>query len=252
MERRDSLTVTGSTTATPETAGSAPARVLLVDDDTALCISLERLLRLEGFSIECAHTEPDGMQRALTGKHALIVLDVMLPGGDGRLALRKIRAQSDVPIIMLTARGDESDRIAGLEAGADDYLPKPFNARELVARMRAVLKRRMPQPQPAVLIIGDLTIHPLTRRVLKDNAEIALTGAEFDILLLLVKSAGKVVSRDEIAEICLGRPVGPFDRSVDNHISNLRKKLGPCCGETERIRSARGAGYIYTGQPDGV
>ncbi len=228
-------------------------RVLLVDDDTGLCASLERLLRLEGFAVDLAHTEPDGVARTLTGDYALVVLDVMLPGGDGRLALRKIRAQSDVPVIMLTARGDESDRIAGLEAGADDYLPKPFNARELVARMRAVLKRRLPQPpQPAIVAIGDLAIHPLTRRVLKEEAEVALTGAEFDILLLLVKAAGKVVSRDEIAEVCLGRPVGPFDRSVDNHISNLRKKLGLCHGETERIRSARGAGYIYTGQPDAL
>ncbi len=242
---------------TPQPGSSAVAqsgnlvRVLLVDDDTALCASLERLLRLEGFAIEMAHTAPEGLQRALTGKHELIVLDVMLPGGDGRLALRQIRAQSDVPVIMLTARGDESDRIAGLEAGADDYLPKPFNARELVARMRAVLKRRLPQPpQPTLITVGDLEIHPLTRRVLKEASEIALTGAEFDILLLLAKSAGKVVSRDEIAEVCLGRPNGPFDRSVDNHISNLRKKLGSSCGESERIRSARGSGYIYTGQPD--
>lgn len=205
---------------------------------------------MEGFAVELAHTEPDGMQRATTGGYSLIVLDVMLPGGDGRLALRKIRAQSDVPIIMLTARGDEGDRIAGLEAGADDYLPKPFNARELVARMRAVLKRRLPQPpQPQAIEVGDLAIHPLTRRALKDGEELPLTGAEFDILLLLAKAAGKVVSRDEIAEVCLGRQVGPFDRSVDNHISNLRKKLGPF-GNAERIRSARGAGYIYTGLPD--
>ncbi|HWT66111.1 MAG TPA: response regulator transcription factor [Terracidiphilus sp.] len=226
------------------------ARVLLVDDDTALCASLQRLLRMEGFTVDLAHTEPDGMQRAIAADYALIILDVMLPGGDGRLALRKIRAQSEVPIIMLTARGDESDRIAGLESGADDYLPKPFSPRELVARIRAVLKRRLPQPpQSQVVEVGDLVIHPLTRRVLKDGDELQLTGAEFDILLHLVKSAGKVTSRDEIAEVCLGRQVGPFDRSVDNHISNLRKKLGPF-GDAERIRSARGAGYIYTGLPN--
>lgn len=229
---------------------AAATRVLMVDDDTALCASLVRLLRLEGFAVDLAHTEPEGMQRAAAGQYALIILDVMLPGGDGRLALRKIRAQSDVPIIMLTARGDESDRIAGLEGGADDYLPKPFNARELVARMRAVLKRRAPQAPPQqMIVLGDLAIHPLTRSALKDDAELPLTGAEFDILLLLVRSAGKAVSRDEIAEACLGRQVGPFDRSVDNHISNLRKKLGPF-RDAERIRSARGTGYIYTGLAD--
>lgn len=226
-------------------------RILIVDDDTELCSSLRRLLRMEGFEVDAAHTAPEGGQLATEGNFALIVLDVMLPGGDGRMVLRKIRAVSEVPVIMLTARGDETDRIAGLEAGADDYLPKPFNARELVARIRAVLKRRLPQPpQPQVIAIGDIEIHPLTRRVLQNGAEASLTGAEFDILLLLVKSAGKVVSRDEIAEVCLGRPAAPFDRSVDNHISNLRRKLGLFCGDAERIRSLRGSGYIYTGNAE--
>ena len=226
-------------------------RILLVDDDTELCASLRRLLCMEGFEIDAVHTAPEGEQLATEGNFALIVLDVMLPGGDGRMVLRKIRALSDVPVVMLTARGDETDRIAGLEAGADDYLPKPFSARELVARIRAVLKRRLPQPpQPQVIAIGDIEIHPLTREVLQEGVEVMLTGAEFDILLLLVKSAGKVVSRDEIAEICLGRPVAPFDRSVDNHVSNLRKKLGMFCRGTERIRSLRGTGYIYTGHTE--
>jgi two-component system, OmpR family, response regulator CpxR len=226
-------------------------RVLLVDDDTGLCAQLQRLLRIEGFAVEAVHTADDGARRALDEAFALIVLDVMLPGGDGRMVLRKIRAQSDVPVIMLTARGDEGDRIAGLEAGADDYLPKPFNARELVARMRAVLKRRVPNvSQPHAVTVGDLEIHPLTRRVLREGVEVSLTGAEFDILLLLIKSAGKPVSRDEIAEICLGRAVAPFDRSVDNHVSNLRKKLGTLYQETERIRSLRGIGYVYTGQTE--
>jgi two-component system response regulator CpxR len=227
------------------------ARILLVDDDMELCASLRRLLRMEGFEVDAVHTAPEGGQLATEGDFALIVLDVMLPGGDGRMVLSKIRAVSDVPVIMLTARGDEIDRIAGLEAGADDYLPKPFSARELVARIRAVLKRRLPQPpQPQVIAIGDIEIHPLNRQVLQEGAEVSLTGAEFDILLLLVKSAGKVVSRDEIAEICLGRPVAPFDRSVDNHVSNLRKKLGMLCDGAERIRSLRGTGYIYTGHTE--
>lgn len=246
------------TTSTPGEEDSAPrhsavlSRVLLVDDDTELCASLQRLLRMDGFEVTSVHTANDGVRKATEESFALIVLDVMLPGGDGRIVLKKIRATSDVPIIMLTARGDEADRIAGLEAGADDYLPKPFNARELVARIRAILKRNIRQaPQPQTIRIGDIEIYPLTRRVLQKNEELPLTGAEFDILLLLVRSAGKVVSRDEIAEVCLGRPVAPFDRSVDNHISNLRKKLGATYRETERIRSLRGTGYIYTGQVEG-
>lgn len=227
------------------------ARILLVDDDTELCASLRRLLRMEGFDVDATHTAPEGAQMATEGNYALIVLDVMLPGGDGRMVLKKIRSISEVPVIMLTARGDETDRIAGLEAGADDYLPKPFSARELVARIRAVLKRRISQPlQPQVISIGDIEIRPLTRQVLQEGAEVTLTGAEFDILLLLVKSAGKVVSRDEIAEICLGHPVAPFDRSVDNHVSNLRRKLGMLCRGAERIRSLRGTGYIYTGHTE--
>jgi len=224
-------------------------RILLVDDDKELCTSLQRLLRMDGFQISAVHSVPEGYSQATEETYALVVLDVMLPGGDGRTILRKIRTVSDVPIIMLTARGDETDRIAGLEAGADDYLPKPFNARELVARIRSVLKRRVHQtPESQVIRIGDIEIHPPTRRVLQDGAEVLLTGTEFEILLLLVKADGKVVSRDEIAEICLGRQVAPFDRSVDNHISNLRKKLGGTLGDTERIRSLRGTGYIYTGQ----
>jgi two-component system response regulator CpxR len=204
---------------------------------------------MDGFEVTAVHTAADGVRHAAGESFALIVLDIMLPGGDGRIVLKKIRTASDVPIIMLTARGDESDRIAGLEAGADDYLPKPFNARELVARIRAVLKRQTTQTsQPQIIRIGDIEIHPAIRSVIQNNAEVPLTGAEFDILLVLVRSAGKVVSRDEIAEVCLGRPVAPFDRSVDNHISNLRKKLGATFRATERIRSLRGTGYVYTGQ----
>jgi two-component system response regulator CpxR len=244
----ESVASDGSESSRPE---EQAARILLVDDDVELCTSLQRLLRMEGFSTEAVHTAGEGAQQALNGKFALVVLDVMLPGGDGRMVLRKIRSASDLPIIMLTARGDEADCVAGLEAGADDYLPKPFSPRELVARIRAVLKRRLPQaPEPQMLVIGDIEVHPLTRRVLQVGAEVTLTGTEFDILLLLVKSAGKVVSRDEIAEICLGRPVAPFDRSVDNHISNLRKKLGMQVGDVERIRSLRGTGYVYTGRAE--
>jgi two-component system response regulator CpxR len=233
---------------------NTPARILLVDDDVELCHSLKRLLRMDGFDAHAVHDARMGAHEAIYGTYSLVVLDVMLPGGDGRLVLRKIRAVSDVPVIMLTARGDEGDRIAGLEAGADDYGPKPFNVRELVARIKAVLKRRGPASvgrkaqAAATTVIGDLEVHLMRRKVMQAGVEVALTGTEFEILRLLLASLGKVVSRDEIAAVCLGRPVGPFDRSVDNHISNLRRKLGPMYEGSERISSLRGAGYVYTGE----
>jgi DNA-binding response OmpR family regulator len=222
--------------------------VLLVDDDVELCSSLKRLLSMDGFEVKAVHDGDSGVRQALKGQYELVILDVMLPGGDGRKVLRRIRLTSQVPVIMLTARGDEADRIAGLERGADDYLPKPFNPRELVARMRAVLRRKNGVAPKEVIAIGDLQIDCSQRRAVRDGAAVALTGAEFDILLLLVHSAGKVLSRDEIAEAALGRAVGFFDRSIDNHISNLRKKLGSHVGKVERIQNVRGTGYVYTGE----
>ena len=225
-----------------------PISVLLVDDDVELCSALKRLLAIDGFDVTAVHDADSGIEEALHKEYALVVLDVMLPGGDGRKVLRRVRVASQVPIIMLTARGDDADRIAGLEGGADDYLPKPFNTRELIARMHAILRRKR-EPAP-VTRLGDLEIHHRSRRVLRAGDPVELTGAEFDVLTLLVRSAGKVLTRDEIAEIALGRPVGLLDRSIDNHISNLRKKLGNQVGEVERIRSVRGTGYIYTGEID--
>lgn len=225
--------------------------VLLVDDDLELCSSLAKLLAMDGFAVTAVHDAESGVREALSARYALIILDVMLPGGDGRKALRRIRVSSQVPIIMLTARGDEADRIAGLEGGADDYLPKPFNTRELVARMRSVLRRRIDSAPPDVFKIGDIEISTQNSRVLQNGKEIELTGAEFDILFLLVRSAGKVLSRDEIAEAALGRQIGLLDRSIDNHISNLRKKLGTHIGSVERIRNLRGTGYAYTGNLTG-
>ena len=222
--------------------------VLIVDDDVELCSSLKRLLGMDGFSVKAVHDGESGVRHALQREYQLIILDVMLPGGDGRRVLRRIRLASQVPIIMLTARGDEADRIAGLERGADDYLPKPFNPRELVARMRAILRRKSTSPPLEVLKIGDLQIDCVQRRVIRDGNDVALTGAEFDILHLLVRCPGKVLSREEIAEAALGRPIGIFDRSIDNHISNLRKKLGLRAGGRERIQNVRGSGYAYTGE----
>ena len=162
--------------------------------------------------------------------------------------LRRIRLTSQVPVIMLTARGDEADRIAGLERGADDYLPKPFNPRELVARMRAVLRRKSGSAPQEIFKIGDLKIDCAQRNVALDGSDVALTAAEFHILLLLVRSAGKVLSREEIAEAALGRPIGFLDRSIDNHISNLRRKLGSHVGKVERIQNVRGTGHAHTGE----
>lgn len=223
-------------------------RLLLVDDDTELCSSLSRLLKMDGFEVSAVHDGDAGVRESLSGEYDAVILDVMLPGSDGKKVLRQIRMKSEIPVLMLTARGDDADRIAGLEGGADDYLPKPCNARELVARLRAILRRRG-EAAPEVVEAGDVQIHVKTRRVLQNRVEVALTSAEFDILLLLARNAGKPLTRDEIAETALGRPVAPLDRSIDNHVSNLRRKLGSHVGELERIRNIRGMGYCYTGDP---
>lgn len=223
-------------------------KLLLIDDDKAYCTSLARLLAMEGFDVQVAHTAEEGLASAIGQPHELVLLDVMLSPGDGRKVLQRIRSTSQIPVIMLTARGDEADRISGLESGADDYLPKPFHPRELIARIRSVLRRRS-APMPAkVLLIGDLEIHPGSRLVLQQKQEVELTGAEFDLLLLLVRGAGEVISRDELAQGALGRSLAPFDRSIDNHISSLRRKLGSKLDGVERIRSVRGSGYAYSNQ----
>ena len=222
--------------------------ILLIDDDTELCGSLTKLFAMEQIDVTSAHNVADGTSEIWSRRYDLIVLDVMLPDGDGRALLHKIRERSEVPVIMLTARGDASDRIAGLEGGADDYIPKPFVPGELVARIRAVLRRRL-GGKGDLLLAGDLKIEVSIRRVLRDDREIPLTSAEFDILLILVRRSGECVTRDELTEQVLGRPVGISDRAVDNHISSLRRKLGAQVGNTERIRSIRHLGYCYTGLP---
>lgn len=222
--------------------------ILLIDDDTELCGSLTKLFAMEQIDVTSVHNMKDGTSEVESRRYDLIVLDVMLPDGDGRALLHKIRERSEVPIIMLTARGDASDRIAGLEGGADDYVPKPFVPGELVARIRAVLRRRL-GGKGDLLLAGDLKIEVPTRRVLRDDQEISLTAAEFDILLILVRRSGECVTRDELTEQVLGRPVGISDRAIDNHISSLRRKLGAQVGNTERIRSIRHLGYCYTGLP---
>ncbi len=222
------------------------ADLLIIDDDRELCAMLKDYLEPLGFRLHGVHDGLSGVEQALGGGFALVILDLMLPGIDGLEALRRIRAQSMVPVLMLTARGDEVDRIVGLELGADDYLPKPFNPRELSARVRAILRRQEvadgPEP-PARVQVGDLEIDP-ARRIAKQNGRpLSLTSTEFSLLEVLAMRAGRVVSKAELSEQALGRPLGRYDRSIDMHLSNLRRKLAPCSDGRSLIETVRGMGY---------
>src|SRR5687767_3888654 len=225
-------------------------QILIIDDDVALCELVAEYLGPLGFSIEAVHQGNAGVERALSGGHSLVVLDVMLPGLNGFEVLRHIRAQSKIPVLMLTARGDDVDRIVGLEIGADDYLPKPFNPRELVARIRAVLRRAQPTENAATtsretIKIGDIEMDSNTRNVRRGGEVIELTGVEYDLLEILLRNAGQIVKREDLVKEVLGRELSPFDRSIDMHVSNLRKKLGHQLNGLERIKTIRGVGYIY-------
>jgi DNA-binding response OmpR family regulator len=227
-------------------------RILVVDDDLDLCELLAKYLRREGLEVEMAHDGNLGVERALSGEYALVVLDVMMPGLNGFDALSSIRSKSSLPVLMLTARGDDVDRIVGLEMGADDYLPKPFNPRELVARIRAILRRARLEPgevsapaSPERLSIGDVELDKGTRIVRRGGQQVPLTSVEYDLLEALMRSAGVVVSREELVRSILGRSFTPYDRSIDTHLSNLRKKLGHHVDGVERIKTIRGVGYIY-------
>ena len=228
------------------------APLLLIDDDDELCELLAEYLGREGFRIEVAHDGERGLARACSGEHALVVLDVMLPGANGLDVLRALRARSAVPVLMLTARGDDVDRIVGLELGADDYLAKPFNPRELAARIRAVQRRTLaarPRHVSETLAIDDVSVQLDARVVRVGGREVALTSAELALLELLLRSAGRAVSRDELSERVLGRAFSPLDRSIDVHASNLRRKLGPSAAGRDRIRAVRGEGYAYVPDP---
>lgn len=223
---------------------------MIVDDDLQLCELLTRFLGAEGLKVRSVATGAEGVDCALSGGYDLVVLDVMLPGLDGFEVLRRIRARSNIPILMLTARGEDLDRILGLEIGADDYLPKPFNARELAARVRAILRRARAadagiRVQGAVPIsAGDLYLNAAARTVHRGTQAINLTTVEFDVLEKLMRSAGRVVGRDELTREVLGREFSPFDRSIDTHIWNLRRKVGPYDDGSERIKGIRGVGYL--------
>ena len=225
--------------------------LLLIDDDAELCAMLAEYLAGEGFAVTAVHDGEAGLAAAREGGHALVVLDVMLPGMDGFSVLRELRRDSQLPVLMLTARGEDVDAIVGLELGADDYLAKPFNPRLLAARLRALARR--PTPERAELAgplqVGDLLMDRGARRVRVGGRPVELTGAEFNVLAVLLEAAGSVVTKEAICRQALGRPLAAFDRSVDMHVSNLRRKLGPLPGGEARIETIRGAGYQYLRAP---
>nr|WP_320115012.1 response regulator transcription factor [uncultured Desulfuromonas sp.] len=220
-------------------------KILIIDDDSELCELLTDYLTTEGLQVSCVHDGGSGVRQAVTN-YDLVILDVMLPGMNGFDVLRQIRQSSEVPVVMLTARGDDIDRIVGLELGADDYLPKPFNPRELLARIRAIQRRTDSRNMvDASLRVGDLSLDPGGRQVCCNDSEIVLTSVEFSLLHMLLTHAGQVVSREDMVRQVLGRHLSPYDRSVDVHISSLRRKLGQSPDGRERIKTIRGVGYQY-------
>jgi two-component system OmpR family response regulator len=224
-------------------------RVLLVDDDTELCAMQAEYLCAEGFEVDCEHDGESGARAALEGAHDIVVLDVMMPRGNGIEALRRIRQTSRIPVIMLTARGDDIDRVLGLELGADDYVPKPCTPRELVARIRAILRRALASPQvreaQTSVQVGLLCLRPEQRRAEWEGALLELTSTEFNLLEVLARQAGSPVNKNDLSEKGLGRPLARYDRSIDVHLSNLRAKLGLLSDGRSPIQTVRGIGYQY-------
>jgi len=227
-----------------------PIKVLMVDDDIHLTGLLGEYLDAEGgFVFDARHDGEAGVAAASEHRYDVIILDVMMPRLNGFSALKVIRGVSDTPVIMLTARGDDFDRVLGLESGADDYVPKPCSLREIVARIRAILRRGpgMSDGRSSVdqLVAGDLRLEPSSQSVFLDDKLVNLTATEFRVLECLVSGTGGVVSKDAIAREALGRRLMPYDRSVDAHIVQLRKKLGPLSSGLQRIKTIRGRGYLY-------
>jgi two-component system response regulator CpxR len=223
--------------------------ILIIDDDEELCELVAEYLEGEGFEVEAVHDGLGGVERCRADEPELVILDVMLPQLGGFAVLSRLREHSRVPVIMLTARGEDVDRIVGLEMGADDYLAKPFNPRELVARIRAIQRRTSEATESrggsSLISVGDLEIDLGARQVRRAGRGVELTGAEFSILEVLVRGAGSVVTRDELSREALGRRASAFDRSLDVHLSNLRRKLGLLADGSERIKTVRGVGYLY-------
>ncbi|MET0752097.1 MAG: response regulator transcription factor [Pyrinomonadaceae bacterium] len=224
-------------------------RILMIDDDVKLCRLMKDYLAPFGFSVESVHTGPDGLEKIKETNFDAVILDLMLPGMDGISVLKQIRTFSNVPVLMLTALGDESDRIVGLEVGADDYLPKTFSTRELLARLRAVTRRSdITQAQlinaADEIAFSDININSATREVTQNGQSIALTALEFDLLVCLARSAGRVLDRDKLLDEIAGREYDVFDRSIDVHISLLRRKLGDDPKNPRYIKTIRSVGYM--------
>jgi DNA-binding response OmpR family regulator len=221
-------------------------KILLIDDDVALCELLTEYLLSEGLAVESVHSGPEGVSRAVADNWDAIVLDVMLPGMNGFDVLKQIQSQATAPVLMLTARGDDTDTVLGLELGADDYVAKPCSPRVLVARLRNLLRRKAGESDTTTeRRIGDLNYDKQNRRVCVGEREVALTGAEFNLLVLLLEHAGELVSKEVLAKQGLGRALQAYDRRIETHMAQIRKKLGPQADGSPRIKTVRGAGYHY-------
>ena len=220
--------------------------LLLVDDDAELCSMMHEFFAQEGHHLDCVYNGREGLAAALNGAYDLVILDVMLPVIDGFELLQRLRRRRDLPVIMLTARVQQQDRIRGLDTGADDYLPKPFDPDELLARIRAVLRRSdsIARTESADIVVCNIRLNPTNREAWLNEELIDLTATEFDLLEMLMRSVGRVVSRDEITAALFEREATPYDRFLDVHISHLRKKLE---GGRSLIRTVRGVGYVFTG-----
>lgn len=223
-------------------------KVLIIDDDEELCELVSEYLAVEGFETGVVNDGASGLAAARSGKYDLAILDVMLPKMNGFEVLKNLRADSSLPVLMLTARGDDMERIVGLETGADDYLPKPFNPRELVARLRAIMRRVTGDGERGgeKIFVDDIELSDASRSAKLHGEEVVLTSVEFDLLKHLLLEAGKIVKKEDLSLRVLDRELSPYDRSLDMHISNLRKKLAPREDGSERIKTVRSVGYIYT------
>jgi two-component system response regulator CpxR len=220
-------------------------RLLVIDDDVELCSLLKEYLQREDYNVKCVHDGRHGLEEALKGGYDLIILDVMLPAVDGFEILKKVRESGRIPVLMLTARDEDIDRILGLELGADDYLGKPFNPRELLARIKAILRRSEGTVNRGPIEVNGVVLDPSARTVYTDGQAVEVTTLEFDILEQLLRSAGRELSRDALMESLYGRKATPFDRSIDMHVSHLRKKIAG-----NRIKTIRGVGYQFVTSPD--
>jgi len=221
----------------------------MIDDDTGLCELLSEYLTVQGFEIQSVHDGEQGLKLAQANDYALILLDVMLPTLDGFEVLKQLRQTKLTPVIMLTAKGEDFDRIFGLELGADDYIPKPFNHREVLARVKAITRRiehinSLNIATTSKLLVNGITVNLAAREASIDGSTLTLTGTEYEILTLLCKNAGEVVSKEQISEEVLGRRLASFDRSIDMHVSNIRKKIAEHI-PGERIKTMRGTGYVF-------